>query len=163
MDSGRSLTIDVTNVKKILNKFLILPFQAIECSLHKLSCPKSNNNNNVWPQKSAGKFLEMVQNASALKAKIMSKEGIKPEILVYVKIDQLTGSKQTADRKWINVGEELVRLGLASESCPIGNTVVLHVHTSLKFRKKCKYKSAKKHYLPLHKWQKIIFLHQKKV
>ena len=99
MDSGQSLTIDVTNVKKILNKFLILPFQAIECSMHKLSCPKSNNNNNVWPQKSAGKFLEMVQNASALKAKIMSKEGIKPEILVYVKIDQLTGSKQTADRK----------------------------------------------------------------
>jgi len=60
-------------------------------------------------KKSAETFLEMIQKAedcSALKAKIMSKEGIKPEILVYVKID----------KQWINIAEELVRLGLASES-----------------------------------------------
>ena len=91
MDSGRSLTIDVTIVKKILNKFLILPFQAIECSLYKLGCPQKSystqsNNNNVWPKKSSEKFLEMIQNAEelALKAKIMSKDGIKPEILVFI-------------------------------------------------------------------------------
>ena len=118
MDSGRSLIIDVTNVKKILNKFLILPFQAIECSLYNLCPPKKyaqfkSNNNNVWPKKSAETFLEMIQKAedcSALKAKIMSKEGIKPEILVYVKID----------KQWINIAEELVRLGLASESSSLG-------------------------------------------
>jgi hypothetical protein len=127
VDSGRSLTIDVTNVKKILNKFLILPFQAIECSLYKLSCPKktystqSNHNNNVWPKKSSEKFLEIIQNAekeSALKAKIMSKDGIKPEILVYVKIGQ----------QWINIAEELVHLGLASESCSsieLGKAVII--------------------------------------
>ena len=40
----------------------------------------------------------------------MSKEGIKPEILVYVKID----------KQWINIAEELVRLGLASESSSLG-------------------------------------------
>ena len=32
-----------------------------------------------------------------------------------------------------------------------------------KIRKKCKFKSAKKHYLPFQKWQKNPFLHQKKV
>ena len=130
MDSGRSLIIDVTNVKKILNKFLILPFQAIECSLYNL-CPQKkyaqfkSNNNNVWPKKSAETFLEMIQKAedcSALKAKIMSKEGIKPEILVYVKID----------KQWINIAEELVRLGLASESSSLGMYLTVYVPEILK-------------------------------
>ena len=40
---------------------------------------------------------------------------------------------------------------------------IFQLHGAIKFEKKCNFKTAKKHYLHLQKWQKNQFLRQKKV
>ena len=98
VDFGHNWSTDIVNVKRIEDKFLKLPFQAIECTLPNISPTEGHS----WGRAACETFRNITKYP--LYARVISLNGLRPELLVYAWIEQ----------KWVDVRDELVRLNLAS-------------------------------------------------
>ena len=98
VDFGHNWSTDIVNVKRIEDKFLKLPFQAIECTLPNISPTEGHS----WSRAASETFRKITKYP--LYAKVISLNGLRPELLVYACIEQ----------KWVDVRDELVRLNFAS-------------------------------------------------
>ena len=100
VDSGCYIDVTLDAIRRILNDFLKLPWQAIECSLFGVDYPDGEK---TWTLESCQKFLELTSN-SPLRAKVISDDSLNPEIEIFAKIDDV----------WVDVAQELIKQGLAS-------------------------------------------------